>query len=348
MRKLILVTALALSHYAHSVEVSPYIINGSSVDINNYPSFASLFYEDLAGAHSTSFCGATVLNSEYVLTAAHCIVGNANLDKVTVVSQLVDETNYVAGAPIRVSDFFVSETYIDSSSQLWPDDIAILKLETPLATSDFLDNLNFSYQGDFPADERYVTIGHGLVYNSLEGEYQNENELLETTLRPLTVNQCRAIWGSNFTDKQICFDGVLPDGILQNAPCDGDSGGPVYWFTNGNYVQVGITSFGLAKCGDGALNSQVTSAFTNVARYENWIKSVLSGTVSAKYSVVTTNGQRILVDPSSPTAISPTSSDSSGGNVSVISLLGLLFISLMRHCSRVHMSCSSNHLRSQN
>ncbi|EGU41950.1 putative serine protease [Vibrio ichthyoenteri ATCC 700023] len=350
MQKLMLIGAIALSSSAHSIEVSPFIINGSPVVIDNYPSFTSLFYENLVGGYTTSFCGATALNSDYVLTAAHCIVGNSRLEQVTVALQLVNETNYVPGAPLRVSDFFVPATYIESSSRLWPDDIAILKLETSLPTGDHLDKLNFSVFGDLPAADTYVTIGHGLVYNSGTGRYQNDNELLETTLTPLPLSQCKAHFGSNFTDKQICFDGTLPDTELQNSPCDGDSGGPVYRLTGSGYIQVGITSFGLEQCGDPTISTQVTSAFTNVAHYEDWIRNVLDGNVVSTYRVVEQDGERVVIDNSS-TASSGANSESggsSGGSVSVISLLGLLFISYMRQCSRMRISELSNRPRSQN
>ncbi|KII76198.1 S1 family peptidase [Vibrio renipiscarius] len=350
MRKLILSGSLLMSVCAHSLEVSPYIINGTDVVIADYPNVASLFYEDENGNYTRSFCGATVINDRYVLTAAHCIAENEDLDKITVVSQLVDETDYASVAPQRVSEYFFPSTFVNSASALWPDDIAILKLESDLGTGDLIGQLNLDSSGDLASNDTYKIVGHGLIYDASSGQYINENNLLEATLTPLTLSQCKTAWGDNFTAKQYCFDGTLPNGILQNSPCDGDSGGPVYQFTASGYVQIGITSFGLAQCGDPALSTEVTSGFTNVAAYEEWITTVLNGEVTPVYQVVLEDGERVVIDRRSNNSedIVPAESGGSGANLSIAALLGLLIVFHLRHSKRLRNRYLSNLACSQN
>lgn len=49
--------------------IAPKVVNGTNVDINEFPFMVSLRRN---GGHS---CGGTILNDFWVLTAAHCLVG---------------------------------------------------------------------------------------------------------------------------------------------------------------------------------------------------------------------------------------------------------------------------------
>lgn len=150
------------------------------------------------------------------------------------------------------------------------------------------------------------------------------------------------------TDKQLCFDGVV-NGPLKNATCSGDSGGPVYWNSGTSNVQIGITSFGFEQCG--LTTETFVSVFTDIHDYQAWIDDVIASAVSPMYEIQVQNGQRTLIDntqQSTTETAAFSNGSSSGGSLSVISLLGLLFISFMRQCSKVHSGQSSNRLRSQN
>ncbi|MCG9676859.1 trypsin-like serine protease [Vibrio sp. Isolate24] len=291
-----------------AMEISPYIVNGSNADITNYPSFASLFYRNGNTYSTSSYCGATMLNSQFVLTAAHCIYDNESTMLYTVVvPQLEDESNFLSTQQAKAEEFYYPDDYIDSSSELWPNDIAIIKLETPLSVSNYTSLLNTSINNSFPSPADYKAIGHGYI----EGNVAGGTQLLETSLEYISLSSCQSEYGSKLTDKQICFGGPESGGY-QNSTCSGDSGGPVYWYNGSQYIQVGITSFGPSLCGNTAFN--VTSVFTDVYDYTGWINSVMNGQVTPKYYVTTINGNRVLnsnVDDS----VSARSDGGSGGAV---------------------------------
>lgn len=347
MRKAVMVSLLSFSAAGHTSDISTYIVNGSDANVGDFPSFASLFYEDDRQYSTRSFCGATIINDYYVLTAAHCVTADSSqLPHITVAASLQNENNYAPLTYPRVIEYYIPNGFENERDILWPDDIAILKLDRSIGSGDLYSSLNFSKDRGFSGTDRFIAVGHG-KNDYLEAPAANSPNLQEVELTYIDNATCIAALGTNISDKQICFDGA-DDGADKDSICSGDSGGPVYYQENGTgpRIQVGVASFGFERCGD--RTKAVTSVFTDVYDYKSWIDNVITGNVSPTYYIQVQNGQRVLVDPSSPTAISPTSSDSSGGNVSVISLLGLLFISLMRHCRRVHMSCSSNYLRSQN
>ena len=122
--------ALLACTSVNAVEVKPYIVNGTTATVSDYPSFASLFYRDNTVYSTRSFCGATMINSQYVLTAAHCVYGDDDMMLYTVVApQLQDESQFLSNEQARAAEFYYPDTFINSSVELWPDDIEIIKIE---------------------------------------------------------------------------------------------------------------------------------------------------------------------------------------------------------------------------
>ena len=337
MRKLILASTLLMSVYGHSAEISPYIVNGNNADISNYPSYASLHYEDTNGNYSDSFCGATIINNEFILTAAHCLVDDqSRLNQLRVAPQLDDETNYRSNFYPRAQAVYFPSTYVNSASELWPDDIAIIRLETRLSVGNMYGKLNFAQNGQTLLGSVFRAIGHGYTEPNVEGG----SKLLETELNLVSNAGCKLSLNSSvqnkLTDKQLCFDGPS-NGSYKNSTCNGDSGGPVYWDSGSGYIQVGITSFGLDQCG--LTTATFTSVFTDVYDYHAWIDDVLRFSETPSYELRVQNGQRVLIDHTLAAATIVSSTNDSGGSLSVISLLGLLFISYIRKRNTMRIKC---------
>ncbi|ENM3850456.1 GlyGly-anchored extracellular serine protease VesA [Vibrio cholerae] len=312
---------LLLTARVSAVEISPYIVNGTNANIASYPSFASLaIYISPYQYSSGTYCGATILNSRYILTAAHCFYGNSySMLYTVVVPQLEDESQFPNGNVqfARAAEFYYPDNYIDSSTVYWPNDIAIIKLESDLNVSNFVGVLNSSINNSYDVNGTYKAIGHGYVNGNVAGG----TRLLETTLTFVPFATCSAYYGPNLQASQICFTGPQI-GLYKNSTCSGDSGGPVYLETGSGLVQVGITSFGPSQCGNPAL--PVTSVFTEVSDYYSWILRVMNGLETPKYYVTENNGVRQLI--AGGTTVSPVS-DSGGSSTGLALLvLGLLMI----------------------
>lgn len=341
-RNLLPLMLLTLSGTATSAELSAQIYNGVDTTTETFPSIATLYYDaiDYSGLYGM-YCGATILDEQHVLTAAHCLYdGNGNLNEdylvyTSVAIQMENESQFSEGSIeiVRASEFYPHSDYVDSSSSSstsWPNDIAIIKLASAISvdSSDYVTRAaSESYRVD---GEAMIAVGHGYT------EDGDEDELLQTTLN-YEAGECDL---GNISDSQICMTGELDEETgVRNSTCSGDSGGPLYWLNDDSeYVQAGITSYGWSGCYNE--DSDDTSVFTEVVDYKDWIDNVLAGEETPAYTV--TDEERDDYDPSewsypdfnireisedsSDESSSNTSTSSSGGGSGVITTLLLCLL----------------------
>ncbi|MEZ8608516.1 trypsin-like serine protease [Vibrio sp. 10N.239.311.G01] len=302
--------------------VTPYIVNGSDASVTEFPSMASLFIDriDYDGVYSTGpYCGATILDSYHVLTAAHCIYGDENAQLFTVVVPQLEDTSLFPNGSIqkvRVSEVYYRTDYSNSINQLLRNDIAILKLEASLNLQSSAETVIPQFDTYLNAANDFVAVGHGDIETDVDGT----TLLQQVDLTYVDTLNCKAVFGPLVTDKQICFNGNGPNNGLYGGTCQGDSGGPVFWKNGSTYEQVGITSFGPTTCGD---DIGVTSVFTEVYDYKDWITDVTKGVNDSTETVqfTATEAKRVAVAGTSAS----TGSGSSGGGIS-FGLLGMLML----------------------
>ncbi|WP_104402695.1 S1 family peptidase [Vibrio penaeicida] len=316
-----LLTMLPVASLASNA-VNPLIINGTHASTQNFPSIVNLYLDafEYNQQYGSLYCGGTTLNANYVLTAAHCIDDRTDIQLFTkVVPQLQYRTDY----PSNVSRYQVSQIYVHPSwdSTTFKHDIAILKLESPR-------NIDVSNVGiKRPTNKNYavtssnlfVTVGHGLTDSSSKS---TSNSLQKTDLSFVDTATCDNVFRDDIDSSFLCMTGVRnPNTGLHNSACSGDSGGPVYIKDGNNNIQVGVTSFGTTTCGS---NSQVTTVYTDLYEHAGWIDSVLSGSVSPKYT--STHAKRLAYFGGSTN----NSASSSGSSFGVFSLVAIFMLGCFR------------------
>ncbi|XP_060071591.1 putative serine protease 42, partial [Ylistrum balloti] len=107
------------------------IIGGTDAYINDFPWQASLEFN---GQH---ICGAIILSTEFILTAAHCMGSDTWNYKVHVGSSSLSSTG---GSRHSVSAAVLHEHFVNSGSTTngaFPNDVALIKLSEPI---DFTSN----------------------------------------------------------------------------------------------------------------------------------------------------------------------------------------------------------------
>lgn len=207
---------------------STYIVNGINVSVEEFPSFASLYFDqlDTSGLYQ-NYCGATILDAYHVLTAAHCVEGDSYYYTYTSVAPQVQNELQVLNGSVdlfRASEFYYPDGFRDSEALSWPDDIAIIKLEQPLNVSP-ADYVTLASPSDIASydivgTEMFV-IGHGFTTdgtdatNTLQGVFQNL----------LNAGQCRS---AGINSRQLCLQGDFnSETRLRNSTC----GGGFWWTT---------------------------------------------------------------------------------------------------------------------
>lgn len=285
------------------------IVNGSVASLTNYPFIARLLSEQRISSGILTFsCGASVLNEQYILTAAHCVDSPSSNQYLAVGVNALKDQDFFSNERVAAKEIYIHPSYDGSSTSFLPNDIAIIKLKSVLQTvpsSAYVQLADSTDEASYRAGSAAMTvIGYGNTQSGIDAS----TFLLQTTVNHVNTATCQTLW-SGVTDKQICTSGVVGGSGLSNASCQGDSGGPLLWHDGTNYKQAGIVSFGPLTCGDSSLVAQ--SAFTEVNDYEAWIASVLAGTVA----------------PSQVIADFNTESNNNGGSGSSMSWWGILFLS---------------------
>ena len=245
------------------------IVGGEGVDISEYPYQVALYKKYKSRGQDTYYqvCGGTIINEEWILTAAHCV----NRTKAGDWAILAGKT-YLSTATI--SDLtFVSglEVYPGYRDVTAGKDCALMHLSTPLDLSDpniaaiqWLTSAEAS-AGYTDAGLASVTSGWGTLSSGGSSPDQ-----LQAVAVPLVSNaDAAAAYGSrNITDDQLAA-GVL--GVGGKDACQGDSGGPLV-VEVGNVVKVaGITSWG-----NGCALPDYPGMYGRVSSFDSWISGFVS------------------------------------------------------------------------
>lgn len=230
------------------------IVGGQETEINQYPWMALMLYS------GRFYCGATLINDRYVLTAAHCVNG-FSADRITV--RLLEHdrsTTTEAQSFERGVERVVKHAGYNSAT--YNNDIALVRLDKPVDfTGGALRPVCMPTPGKSFTGLEGVVTGWGAVH-----EHGSIATSLQEVKVPIMSNsECRksGYGASRITDNMICA-GVKKGG---RDACQGDSGGPLH-VNNGTHQIVGVVSWG-----EGCAKPNYPGVYTRVNRYGTWIRS---------------------------------------------------------------------------
>ncbi|KAL2717985.1 trypsin-1-like [Vespula squamosa] len=242
---------------------SPRIVGGSEANKGEFPYQVSLQW-GLSLANCRHFCGGSILNDRWILTAGHCILAVPSIGKFVVkagkhnirYSEIKEQT-------VEVSESFVHELYKGGVN---PYDIALVKLKTPLQLNDSVKKIGLPKSESIPKGN--VTLsGWGSVSKTSVAEMP---DILQKAILPVVnLETCKdalykLIGPSPLHSTNVCT-GPLSGGY---SACSGDSGGPLVQ----NSTVIGIVSWGIIPCG----TSGAPSVYTRVSAYNDWIQDKIN------------------------------------------------------------------------
>ncbi len=259
------------------------IVNGTDAEIADFPFQVAL----RTSATQFQFCGGTLVNSRYVLTAAHCVAGTPAVD----IEVLIGSADLNSGGE-RVAVQAVR--FHSGFGQTIDYDVALLRLEgSHLRPRVFLqppDQPAWSTPGDTA-----TAIGWGQIGEGTDGQ---DTDILQRAPLPIITNdQCDKIAGflfASITERVICAGAER----LGRGVCFGDSGGPLLVpyrhpsSSRESWMEIGISSFLVNRdqCGN------IPAAFARVAALYDYIVTVARIEDSLAVEIDWSDGSTARVD----------------------------------------------------
>ncbi|XP_061823743.1 transmembrane protease serine 9-like [Nerophis lumbriciformis] len=234
------------------------IVGGEDAQEGSWPWQASLQF---FGRHD---CGGSLINKEWVMSAAHCFFGTNTFDwSVSLGRQNLEGIN--PNEVSRTIDTII--LHPDFNTVTFDNDIVLLRLTSPVTFTDYIRPvcLAASSSNFISGTDSWVT-GWGAVQEGVALPFPQTLQEVEV---PVVGNrQCNCQYGvGSITDNMICA-GLLEGG---KDACQGDSGGPIMSEQNLIWIQSGIVSFGV-----GCARPDLPGVYTRVSRYQSWINSHIS------------------------------------------------------------------------
>ncbi|CAG4931528.1 unnamed protein product [Parnassius apollo] len=253
------------------------IVGGSTASLYEFPWMVLIAYR--YGQTLKFDCGGTLINSKYVLTAAHCVRGktiasvrvgdydiSSRIDCVGEGETRVCETRYQDRS---VAEIITHNEYVGVPTVM--NDIALLRLRRPV-------DLTYKNSGticlpvmkslrEMNLDGESATVaGWGFTEN-----HQRSNVLLKVELPVYSSKTCKAYYNRNQRADTIDrLRHTLCAGEIGRDSCGGDSGGPLMlegqYNDSDRYIQFGIVSYGPTQCG-----SNTPAIYTDVRKFMKWI-----------------------------------------------------------------------------
>ena len=140
------------------------------------------------------------------------------------------------------------------------NDIALLKIESPLSWDDYVQPIALPSQGQSSSGDSLIS-----GWGTLSSGGQTPSELQKVVIPIVSDDECRDAYGDlQIADSMICAG--VPEGGIDS--CQGDSGGPMVCdFDSGAYL-CGVVSWGY-----GCAEPGYPGVYTEVAYFVDWIQA---------------------------------------------------------------------------
>jgi transmembrane serine protease 9 len=249
--------------------IQPRIVGGTKVIGAKYPWQAALVDQLSLNPVDGLFCGGVLIASNWIVTAAHCVVatssnGQTSTVEPSSVNVIVGVSDLTDGVPIPVSAIDVNESYDPVSHR---NDIALIRLASPTAVAAASIATNEVLEDSAQPGRKALVSGWGA--NQEGGDIQQN--LLEVVVPIVSPSVCNApaSYSGAVGVSMICAGS--PAGA--HDACQGDSGGPLMVPASGPPLYV----IGLVSWGEGCGRPNKYGVYTLLPPFSSWIAAKIAG-----------------------------------------------------------------------
>lgn len=253
------------------------IVKGSDADVGSAPWQVMLFRK----SPQELLCGASLISSRWVLTAAHCIFYPPWDKNFTTDDLLVRIGKHNRKTYERTMEKIVLlDKIIIHPKYNWKEnldrDIALLRLKKPVAFSDYIRPVCLPtkevVQSLLLSGYKGRVTGWGNLFETWSSRSSALPNVLQQVNLPIVGREtCIASTNIKVTDNMFCA-GYSPEDTQRGDACEGDSGGPFVMKdpTQERWYQVGVVSWGEGCDRDGKYGF-----YTHVFRLKKWIQKAV-------------------------------------------------------------------------
>ncbi|KAH8243062.1 hypothetical protein KR032_004139, partial [Drosophila birchii] len=262
------------------ISIESRLLGGEQATAGQYPWLARIAYRNRSSGRISFRCSGSLISSNYIVTAAHCVVNLvSNLELSHVRLGDADASNALA-----ISQVLVHPNY---DQPRYSNDIALLRLNSTVGESitPICLPLNSS-----------TTLGNGLIggtgvaagwstRNPESGGPSNSSSAVRFIRLPIVNTTSCAIAYANLSENfqqpiVITPRHLCAQGQPMNDVCRGDSGGPFMddgssglFGAIGRHTLIGIVAFGPTLCGV----TTIPGVYTLVSSFTDWIVRSING-----------------------------------------------------------------------
>ncbi|MBZ2189751.1 serine protease [Alcanivorax sp. JB21] len=271
----VVMTSCLISTASLASGVNARIYGGEDADQADWPWMTgmNIFFTGT----NPAFCGSQLISTDWVLTAAHCLVRESGA-LAEDMDFFYNAPDFGASDPIETErrsrdDIIIHPEYVPDRIALGHDIALVRVYNAPSLPMfpDLADGPTVDHLESLPAprrDDIMTALGWGQTSPTSTGLALRMQQVM---LDYIPRTPCNNFWGGLPTELLVCAGEPAPppSATFGQDTCVGDSGGPLLVGTPAAPVIVGLTSFGSAQ-GCGLTN--VPGVYTSTAAFAQWVE----------------------------------------------------------------------------
>lgn len=243
------------------------VVGGIPAEKGDWPWIAALGYEAKTSKERIKWlCGGSLVSSNHVLTAGHCVYNRPDL----ILVRLGDLDLFSNADNVQPIDVIIERKILHPqySATTYTNDIAVLKLRNSISFSALIHPICLPWGEEIRKRDFSRTFPFIAGWGSIYFNGPSSSHLQELQIPTVDIYQCqkafRQFKTANIDERTICA-GYARGG---KDACQGDSGGPLMFPKETTFYLIGIVSFGF-RCAEAGF----PGVYTRITAFLDFIQS---------------------------------------------------------------------------